>query len=177
MADITDDPGSVAAPLAQSGEHLLTDAKAKVLDAVESQRRRAADAVRGMAGALHRAAGDLKPENETMGRYTDMAAERLDRFAGYLRKTDWAQVLEESEDLVRRQPAWFIGGALAAGFLLARAVKNTSEPRRRYDRQGQRLAAAPAAAVSPMKTPSPIATGTPLPGGSLSGGPIPGAEV
>lgn len=116
-----------------SGDRMLEDAKAKVMDAADSQRRRAADAVGGMAGALHRAAGQLKPENETMGRYTDMAAERLDQFAGYLRAADWPDVVREAEDLARRQPVWFIGGAMATGFLLARLIKNAAEPRRERD--------------------------------------------
>lgn len=112
-----------------SGDRMLEDAKAKVMDAADSQRRRAAEAVDGMAGALHRAAGQLKPENETMGRYTDMAAERLDQFAGYLRGANWSDVVSEAEDLARRQPVWFIGGAMAAGFLVARLIKNAAEPR------------------------------------------------
>lgn len=112
-----------------SGDRMLEDAKAKVMDAADSQRRRAAEAVGGVAGALHRAAGQLKPENETMGRYTDMAAERLDQFAGYLRGANWSDVVSEAEDLARRQPVWFIGGAMAAGFLAARLIKNAAEPR------------------------------------------------
>ncbi|MGE5476059.1 MAG: hypothetical protein ACM3Q1_05355 [Bacteroidales bacterium] len=122
------DTTETAERLKASGDRMLSDAKAKVLDAAESQRRRAAEAVRGMAGALHRAAGDIKPENETMGRYTDMAAERLDQFAGYLRSSNWSDVVDEAEDLARRQPVWFIGGAMATGFLMARLIKNAAEP-------------------------------------------------
>lgn len=133
---------STAEAVRAGGERMLADAKAKVLDAAEIQRRRAADAVRGMAGTLHRVASDLKPENETMGRYTDMAAERLDQFAGYLRGTHWSDVLTEAEDLARRQPAWVVGGAMVAGFVLARAIKNAGEPRRRdegYARRASRV--------------------------------------
>lgn len=131
--------------LKASGDRIIADAKAKVLDAAEGQRRRAAEAVRGMAGALHRAAGDLKPENEAMGRYTDMAAERLDQFAGYLRRADWSEVLSEAENLARRQPAWFIGGAMAAGFVVARLIKNAGAADQRDDyasRTSRRLASA-----------------------------------
>ncbi|MGE5514795.1 MAG: hypothetical protein ACM31D_03135 [Bacteroidota bacterium] len=140
-ATVSGDATATADSLRASGDRILSDAKAKVLNAADSQRSRAAEAVRGMAGALHRAAGDLKPENETMGRYTDMAAERLDQFAGYLRGANWSEVVQEAEDLARRQPLWFIGGAMAAGFLAARLIKNTAEPRRRdyAGRVGRRL--------------------------------------
>lgn len=145
-----EDAKAAADKLKASSEQMLADAKAKVKDAADSQRHRAADAVRGMAGALHRAAGDLKPENESMGRYTDMAADRLDQFAGYLRGADWSEVIESAEDLARRQPAWFIGGAMAAGFVVARLIKNAAEPspRRSRDysaRAGRRLTSGPTA--------------------------------
>lgn len=116
---------SPAEMLRASREKAFQEAKVRVREAAESQRERAASAVGGVAGALHRAASDLNAENETMGRYTDMAAERLDEVANYLRDTDWNSVIEGAEDFARRQPAWFIGGAVAAGFLIARAVKNS----------------------------------------------------
>lgn len=120
---------SPAEILRASREKAFQEAKIRVRDAAESQRTRAASAVGGVAGALHRAASDLNAENETMGRYTDMAAERLDEVANYLRDTDWNSVIEGAEDFARRQPAWFIGGAVAAGFLIARAVKNSGGAR------------------------------------------------
>lgn len=120
---------SPADNLRASREKAFQDAKARVREAAEAQRERAANAVGGVAGALHRAASDLNAENETMGRYTDMAAERLDEVAAYLRTTDWNSVIAGAENFARRQPAWFIGGALAAGFLIARAVKNSGQPR------------------------------------------------
>ncbi|HLO79302.1 MAG TPA: hypothetical protein VK196_22830 [Magnetospirillum sp.] len=169
----TTSPGPSADAIRSGGERMLSDARAKVIDAADAQRRRAAEAVRGMAGALHRAAGDLKPENETMGRYTDMAAERLDQFASYLRSTDWSGVVEEAEDLARRQPAWVIGGAMVAGFLLARTIKNASEPRERGDeaiRRSRRLAATSAAyGTSAQAGVFPATTATTRPMGSASG--------
>ncbi|HTH16098.1 MAG TPA: hypothetical protein VL974_05545, partial [Magnetospirillum sp.] len=109
MADTTlTSPSDVAEAAKKSGERALSEAKARVQNAAEAQCKRAADAVHGMAGVLHRAASDLKTENETMGRYTDMAADRLDHFAGYLRGTSLSDVLSNAEDFARREPAWFI---------------------------------------------------------------------
>ncbi|MCR6631081.1 MAG: hypothetical protein NVV74_14110 [Magnetospirillum sp.] len=160
------------------GERALADAKTKMLDAAEAQRQRAVEAVRGMAGALHRAAGDLKMENESMGRYTDMAADRLDQFAGYLRGSTLSDVLEEAEGLARRQPAWCIGGAMAVGFLVARAIKNASPPsgRGRSADYGRRLAASSAvgSGTSTEAGVFPATTATTRPISSASGGSAPG---
>lgn len=124
-------------------EQAFEEAKVKMREAADHQRHRAADAVGGVAGALHRVASDVKAENETMGRYTDMAAERLDEMSHYLRDTDWNDVVQGAEDFARRQPYWFVGGAMAAGFVLARFVKNSGEASRRADaasQRGQRVA-------------------------------------
>lgn len=101
------------------------EAKAMVRDVADRQRTRAASTVDNMAGALHRAARDLGSGNEAMGRYTEMAAERLDEMADYLRQARLDDMMRGAEDFARRQPYWFVGGAMAAGFLLARFVKTS----------------------------------------------------
>ncbi|MBX9633765.1 MAG: hypothetical protein K2X44_02180 [Magnetospirillum sp.] len=120
-----------AADVLRAGrEQVFEEAKTKVRAAAEAQRQRAAQAVGGMAGALHRIASDVNAENKTMGHYTDMAAERLDEVADYLRDANWGQVIEGAEGFARRQPYWFMGGAVAAGFVLARFVKNSGQAAR-----------------------------------------------
>ncbi|MGE5545737.1 MAG: hypothetical protein ACM33T_02485 [Solirubrobacterales bacterium] len=104
----------------------LDEAKTMVRDAADQQRRKAAESLGGMAQALHRSAQDLKTENGMLAQYTDIAADKLDQVAGYLRQSDWNDILEGAENVARRQPYWFIGGAMAAGFVMARFVKNSS---------------------------------------------------
>ena len=94
-------------------------------DMADRQRQRAAASLGGMASALHKSARDLEKESGTMARYTDMAADRLDEVAGYLRGADWHEIKSGTENFARRQPYWFIGGAVAAGFVLARFLKSS----------------------------------------------------
>lgn len=165
-------------------EQALEEAKTKMREAADDQRRRAADAMGGVAGALHRVASDVKSENETMGRYTNMAAERLDEMSRYLRDTDWNDVIQGAEDFARRQPYWFVGGAMAAGFVLARFVKNSGEASRRMDstaRLGQRMAASSAAGYGTSTEagiyPPTTATTAPISSAGAAGTTIPGREV
>ncbi|HSV28324.1 MAG TPA: hypothetical protein VLL76_02160, partial [Candidatus Omnitrophota bacterium] len=53
------------------------------------------------------------------------AAEQLDRVSNYLRQSDWNDILVGAENFARRQPYWFVGGAVAAGFLMARFLKSS----------------------------------------------------
>lgn len=182
------EPGRRAVNVLRAGrEQAFEEAKTRVREAADQQRGRAAEAVGGMAGALHRAAGDMREENETMGRYADMAAERLDEVATYLRDADWGEVIHGAEDFARRQPYWFVGGAMAAGFLLARFVKNSGEAQRLSDqgrsetsRMSQRLAASSAAGYGTSTeagiyppttaTTAPISSATSTPTGTTPSG-------
>ena len=108
----------------------LDEAKNMVRDAADQQRKKAAETVGGVAEALHRTAGSMEAENTTMAHYTEVAASRLDDVARYLRQNNWGDLVEGAESFARRQPAWFIGGAMATGFLLARLVKSSPEAAR-----------------------------------------------
>ena len=103
----------------------MEEAKTMLRDAADSQRRKAAETLGSVAQVLHRTATDLDAENKTMARFTDIAAKRLDNFAQSLRQADWGDMLEDAEDFARRQPWWFVGGAVAAGFITARVIKSS----------------------------------------------------
>ncbi len=119
-------------PLPESEGDLLDEAKNRVRRLVDRQRDRAAGVVGGVAEALRRTAQDLGTENQAMSHYGDMAAERLDDVARYLRQTDWSDAVGEVRDFARRQPYWFIGGAIAAGFVAGRVLSSSaSSPRLR----------------------------------------------
>lgn len=107
-------------------DQALDEAKVMVRDIADTQRRKAAEGMLGVAQALRRTATNLQPENVTMARYTDMAAKRLDEAAQYLRQTNWNDIVTGAEKMARNQPAWFIGGAAVAGFVIARALKATA---------------------------------------------------
>ncbi len=129
-----------AAPLAEEGglgrspgdllragrDQALDEARAALLEIAEDQRRRAAETIGGVAEVLHRTAKDIDSENETMARYTDMAASRLDDLSRTLRQANWNDLVDGAEEFARRQPWWFIGGAVAAGFVAARLLKSTA---------------------------------------------------
>lgn len=120
-----DRPRSPGEMLQAGRARAMEEAKAMVADLAETQRKKAADALGGIAQALRKTAIDLDPENTTMARYTDIAAERLDEVARYLRQAHFNDVIVEAENFARRQPWWFLGGAMATGFIAARMMKSS----------------------------------------------------
>lgn len=118
---------STAEMLRAGKDEAVDQTKAMVRDLADSQRQRAADSIGGMAQALHRSAGDLETENQMMARYTHLAADQLDQVSSYLRQSNLGDILTGTENFARRQPYWFLGGAVAAGFLVARFLKSSGE--------------------------------------------------
>jgi len=106
-----------------TGGQTFNDARAMVRDMAEQQKHKVAARLGGVAQALHETARTLQKQNATAGRYAGLAAERVDRVTQALQERALETLVEDAEDFARRQPILFIGGAMAAGFLLARVVR------------------------------------------------------
>jgi ElaB/YqjD/DUF883 family membrane-anchored ribosome-binding protein len=96
----------------------------------ESTRGRAADALDSVAQALSRSGQQLRAEDQTMpGDYLDRFGDQIRRASDYLRNTSTDDLVRRAEDLARRQPAVFVGGAFALGFLAARLIRSSQAGR------------------------------------------------
>lgn len=96
--------------------------------AVQEQQRSAAEGVDEVADALRGAARQLDDRQQTASaRMIDSAADGLQRLSGTLRGKDLDTVMRDIQDFARREPALFIGGAIAAGFLAVRLMGQSGE--------------------------------------------------
>src|SRR5436190_9063820 len=88
--------------------------------------------VESLSQTLRRVAEQSRTEgNDQQARLAEQAAGRGERLSAYLTRADGQQMLAEAEDFARRQP-WVIAGAgLAAGMVVARALKASSGTRYR----------------------------------------------
>jgi hypothetical protein len=85
-----------------------------------------ADSVRRMGQELGRSDDKVGLASAT-ARYTDTAARKLDDVANYFESTDLTNMMNDVKDFARNNPAVFLGGAFAAGVLLARFLKSSAE--------------------------------------------------
>lgn len=93
---------------------------------VDDQKVRAADGLVGFADALNQVSSSMRDQNPAVANFADTAATRLESFATTIRDKDVNELMNEVEDLARRQPALFIGGAFLAGVFAARFLKSSS---------------------------------------------------
>jgi len=90
---------------------------------VEEQKERMAAAVQGVADMLRRTADTLERENNaTAAHYAGRVAAQIDRFSTAVREREIGEMVATTEDFARRQPALFIAGAVAAGFVIGRLL-------------------------------------------------------
>src|SRR5688572_24430043 len=90
---------------------------------ISDTKSRAAETLSGVASSLLSSSESLREQNNGASRAFERAAEGVDRFASYLQDTDVDVVVDQVHEFARRQPAAFIGGAFALGFIASRFLK------------------------------------------------------
>jgi hypothetical protein len=96
----------------------------KVSQTFQEQKGAGADYLRGIAGAVRRAAGEVEAEIPPAARVMRTAADGVEDFAASVREKNAQEILSEVQDFARKQPALFFGGAMLLGFAALRFLKS-----------------------------------------------------
>lgn len=95
----------------------------------EQQSGFAADQTEKMAAALRRMADEFEQQDQpAFSSYASKLAGYSDSMSDKLRGKDLNAIMNEVQDVGRRQPALVVGGAIATGFLLARFLRSSQTP-------------------------------------------------
>ena len=104
---------------------------------LSTQKNRATDGLGSVAQAVRQTTQHLRDnQNDTVARYAEQAADQIERFSERLRNKDVGELMNDAQQLARRQPALFVGGAFAIGLLGARFLKSSSPESRSYGSYG-----------------------------------------
>ena len=113
-----------------SGTGLIDKMKSSATSQLGAQKDRATDGIGSVAQAVRQSTQQLRDQqHETIAQYVEQAADQLERFATRLKQQNVGDLLNEAQDLARRRPALFIGGAFALGLLGARFIKSSGQNR------------------------------------------------
>jgi hypothetical protein len=95
--------------------------------AVDQQKDAAAGRIEGVAQALRSASDDLEHRGQPMvAQYSRQVAEGLESMAYWVSRRNIDDLVGGVEDFARQRPVAFMGGAMVAGFALARFMKSSS---------------------------------------------------
>jgi hypothetical protein len=107
-------------------------AKSQAQSMFASQKQTVADDLSHISQALQSTSDQLQSQNlGPVAGVVDTAATRIDDVSGYLRNTNLDQMLQDAENIARRNQMLFLGGTFALGLLAARFLKS-SAPRPSY---------------------------------------------
>ena len=124
---LTRTAGQVTDQVQQQAGQVADRVQAMATGQAESRLDRAADTVKDVAQAMEQVGRQLRTNDQPqIAGYADMAADRLNGVAQYLRQQDVGQLAGDVQDFARRQPTLFLGGAFLLGFLGARFLKSSS---------------------------------------------------
>ena len=73
---------------------------------------------------------EQNPIAEKAAQYTNSLAQQIENLSGYFERKDVREMVRDVEGFARRYPAFFIGGAVALGFLAARFLKSSGPKNR-----------------------------------------------
>jgi hypothetical protein len=128
---LTDRAREKAGELKRQAEEVAHGMRDRARSIADQQKHAAAGRVEGIAHALRRASDDLREQGQPMiAEYSRYAAEGLESMAQSLDRRDVDDFVEGVESFARQRPVAFLGGAMVAGFALARFMKSSSARRR-----------------------------------------------
>jgi hypothetical protein len=118
-------------------QQLASQARDTASEQAESRfstgKTRATQTLGSIAQTLKSSSQQLRDQEQAgIGRYADQAAGKIENISHYLENASLNDVAERVENFARREPALFIGGAVALGFLGARFLKSSQR-----NQQGQ----------------------------------------
>lgn len=89
----------------------------------DKARDKAAEGLGQVTDSIRRVSQDMEGDQPAIANVVTTAADQADRIAEYLRNTDARQILSTVEDVARRQPLVFLGGAFVLGLAASRLIK------------------------------------------------------
>jgi hypothetical protein len=159
--------GELAGELKRQAEESAEDMRQRARSAVDQQKDAAVGGIEGMAQALRSASDDLRERGQPVAaEYSRQVADGLESLANWVSRRNIDDVTGSLEDFARQRPVAFIGGAMVAGFALARFMKSSSARRSRMSGYEYRGATAGSYGQRTrtrgqrMATPSPSSAGT-----------------
>src|SRR5262245_1147239 len=96
---------------------------------IEQTKQTAAEHVETVAQALASAKERLEHDQPTLAEYAGRIATGVGNLATRLREGSMDDLLGDTRDLARRNPALFLAGSVALGFALSRFLKSSAAER------------------------------------------------
>jgi len=120
--------GNIASKSRDAAERVETsvaEGVERVRNQADDARERAAERLRRVATQLESAGEGLRADDALVAKLAESASRSVGRVAEYVSTTDGSGMIRDTEQLARRQPALFFGGAFLLGLAAGRFLKSS----------------------------------------------------
>jgi hypothetical protein len=118
---------------------ILDKVRETATDQLATQKDRATDGLGSVAQFVRQSTQQLRDQKQdAIAGYVEQVADQIERFSHSLREKDISELLDDAQQLARKQPAFFIGGAFVLGLVGARFLKSSGQANERTYRSGNR---------------------------------------
>lgn len=114
-----------SAEVRDQGEEIASTAMEQADRYATEQKETGAEHVANFARAVDRAASELESSSPELARYAHKAASSVDTFSDTLRQSSVRDLIDETTDFARREPALFFGATFMAGVAISRFLRSS----------------------------------------------------
>jgi hypothetical protein len=125
--DVAEEAREIGSSVKSEALGVVSAVRQGLADKAEEQKDGVADRIGAIADRAHSTADELRDREAWLAGLIDRGARELDGFADAVRHRDITTIWGSLESFGRRQPALFMGAAVAAGFALTRLVRASME--------------------------------------------------
>jgi hypothetical protein len=121
--------GTIAAKSHETAEQMkeaVVDQVNQVRDKAQSAKDHTSDRIRGVATQLRGVGDTLREEDPLVAGLADRASDGVENLARYVSSATPQSFVRDTENLARRQPALFFGGAFLLGLAAGRFLKSSA---------------------------------------------------
>ena len=120
--------GQVVEQVQEKASQVAGQVRQQATTQLDSTREQAGNTLEAITSAIRQTGRQLREQDQgAIAQYTDVAADQVERFYGYLGSRNVNQIVGDVERFARREPALFLGAAFAVGLLAARFLKSSGQ--------------------------------------------------
>ena len=120
--------GNIASKSREAAERVetsVTEGAERVRSQADDAKERAAERLRRVASQLDHVGEGLRADDAAVAKLAERASRGIERVADYVSSTDGPGIIRDTEQLARRRPALFFGGAFLLGLAAGRFLRSS----------------------------------------------------
>ncbi|MCU1343782.1 MAG: hypothetical protein JWL70_48 [Acidimicrobiia bacterium] len=127
LAAVKQEMSAATSDMAGQARNLLNQSRGQVRTEAQAQTEKLSQSLRTVGTQMHALADGRPEEAGPVADYARQAAQSVSRYADSIQERGLDGVLRDTQQFARRRPGTFLLGALVAGALAGRLVRNAKE--------------------------------------------------